>query len=81
MLRPSLTHRLLRVLPGIDLRIVADRTLAPERMAVKGELEQPKELPQLPERTGAEPPGVMMESIAERLQRKLSLESHPESER
>jgi two-component system sensor histidine kinase KdpD len=31
MLRPSLAVRLLRVLPGIDLRIVADRTRAAER--------------------------------------------------
>jgi two-component system sensor histidine kinase KdpD len=31
MLRPSLASRLLRALPGIDLRIVADRTRAAER--------------------------------------------------
>jgi hypothetical protein len=31
MLRPSLAIRLVRALPGIDLRIVADRTRAAER--------------------------------------------------
>jgi two-component system sensor histidine kinase KdpD len=81
LLRPSLTHRLLRVLPGIDLRIVADRTLAPERLAANRELERPEEPRLLPERTGAEPPGVMMESIAGRLQRKLAHETPSESER
>ena len=81
LLRPSLTHRLLRALPGIDLRIVADRTLAAERSAANRQLERPQEPRLLPERTGAEPPGVMMESIAGRLQRKLALEFPRENER
>ena len=53
LLRPSLPQRLLRLLPGIDLRIVADRTLAPERTATSHrQLEPGAERPLLPERSG-----------------------------
>jgi two-component system sensor histidine kinase KdpD len=74
LLRPALPQRLLRVLPGIDLRIVADRTLASERTVANRQLERPEEPRLLPERTGAEPPGQLMESVAGRLHRKFAHE-------
>jgi two-component system sensor histidine kinase KdpD len=51
LLRPALPQRLLRLLPGIDLRIVADRTLVPERAVSNRLLEPAAEQKLLPERT------------------------------
>ncbi len=64
LLRPPLPQRLMRALPGIDLRIVADRTRAPERGGVKRQLERPQEPRLLPERTGVDSPGTRLESVA-----------------
>jgi hypothetical protein len=69
LLRPALPQRLLRALPGIDLRIVADRTLAPERTA------PPKPTPERPARTrlreptGAGTADATVEPIAGRRER------------
>ena len=61
LLRPPLPQRLMRALPGIDLRIVADRTRAPERGGAKRQLERPQEPRLLPERTGVDSPGTRLD--------------------
>jgi two-component system, OmpR family, sensor histidine kinase KdpD len=72
LLRPALPQRLLRALPGIDLRIVADRTRAPDRSGAQRQLERPQEPRLLPERTNADSPGEIMQSIDGRPQGKAA---------
>jgi len=68
MLRPALPQRLLRALPGIDLRIVADRARAAERTADRKLLDRPREAPLLRERAGEETAGAPVEPVGGRLE-------------
>ena len=90
LFKPGLPQRLIRGLPGIDLRIVADRTrterpmwdrnmeqTAAERMPEPVRTPEPQPLPGP---VSSEPPGDLMESVAGRMRRKLAHELHEDSE-
>ena len=90
LFKPGLPQRLIRGLPGIDLRIVADRArterptwdrnmeqTAAERMPEPVRSPEPQPLPGP---VSSEPPGDLMESVAGRMRRKLAHELHEDSE-